>query len=251
MILNVFSDDNTDNLLLKLKSDTIILDNLVEIKAGLQAYEVGKGNPKQSRQDLIDRIYDFEYKFDETTYPYLEGKDVQRYYQGPHSSFLKYGNNLAAPRTFNIFSNPKIIIREITGHHPNSLIACYSNDIVLFNRSNIAINQKEDKVVDLKYVLALINSRLMSYYFQLNTAKAVRRLFPKIILKDLRKFPIKVVPTKEQNILIEIVDKIIKTKKQNPTADTTPLECEIDKLVYELYGLTEEEISIVEGVVNS
>jgi len=36
-------------------------------------------------------------------------------------------------------------------------------------------------------------------------------------------------------------------KKQNPDANTTALESEIDKLVYQLYGLTEEEIKIVEG----
>jgi hypothetical protein len=251
LILNVFSDDKTDKLLQKIKFDSTLLNDLVKIKAGLQAYEVGKGKPKQTRQDVTDRIYDYEYKFNGVTYPYLEGKDVQRYFQGPNSSFLKYGDNLAAPRTFDIFANPKIIIREITGQHPHSLIACYSEDIVLFNRSNIAINEKENSNVDLRYILALISSKLISYYFQLNTAKAVRRLFPKIILNDLRKFPIKVISKKEQSKFIDIVDNIIETKKQSPTADTTALESEIDQLVYELYGLTEEEIGIVEGSVNN
>jgi hypothetical protein len=37
-------------------------------------------------------------------------------------------------------------------------------------------------------------------------------------------------------------------KKPDPEADTTPLEREIDLLVYELYGLTEDEIAIVEGM---
>ena len=247
LILNVFSDDKTDELLLKVKSNTTILDDLVEIKSGLKAYEVGKGNPKQIRQDVTDRIYDYDYKFDDTTYPYLEGKDVQRYFQGSNSSFLKYGDNLAAPRTFDIFANPKIIIREITGEHPHSLIACYSNDVVLFNMSNIAINQKENSNIDLKYVLALINSKLISYYFQLNTAKAVRKLFPKIILKDLRKFPIKVISKDEQVQFVDLVDEIIETKKQSPSADTTSLESQIDQLVYQLYDLTEEEIAIIEN----
>jgi len=44
----------------------------------------------------------------------------------------------------------------------------------------------------------------------------------------------------------EIVDQILTAKKANPNADTTALEAEIDKLVYELYGLTDEEIAIVE-----
>ena len=44
-----------------------------------------------------------------------------------------------------------------------------------------------------------------------------------------------------------LVDKILAAKKQNPQTDTSHWELEIDKLVYELYGLTEEEIRIVEG----
>lgn len=47
--------------------------------------------------------------------------------------------------------------------------------------------------------------------------------------------------------LISLVDCILSAKKANPQADTSEWEKEIDKLVYELYGLTEEEIRIVEG----
>ncbi|HRC90185.1 MAG TPA: hypothetical protein PK910_09235 [Bacteroidales bacterium] len=44
-----------------------------------------------------------------------------------------------------------------------------------------------------------------------------------------------------------LVEKILSAKKENPQADTSNLEKEIDKLVYELYDLTEEEIGIVEN----
>ena len=47
--------------------------------------------------------------------------------------------------------------------------------------------------------------------------------------------------------LIALVNQILAAKKESPAADTTVLEKEIDKLVYELYGLTEEEIGIIEG----
>ena len=247
LILNVFSSDATDEFLLKIKKGSIFLNDIVDIRSGLKAYEVGKGTPKQTREDVTNRIYDFDHQFDENTFPYLEGKDVDRYVCHENSSFLRYGENLAAPRTFDIFSKPKIILREITGQHPHSLLACYSEETVLFNMSNIAINSKEGCDVELKYVLSLINSKLISYYFQLNTAKAVRRLFPKIILKDLRKFPIKKISLPEQKIFIDKVDRILERKKENPAAETSSLEAEIDQLVYELYGLTEEEIEIVEN----
>ncbi len=43
------------------------------------------------------------------------------------------------------------------------------------------------------------------------------------------------------------VDKILETKNQNPSADISHLEKQIDQLVYELYGLTQEEIKIIEN----
>jgi type II restriction/modification system DNA methylase subunit YeeA len=48
--------------------------------------------------------------------------------------------------------------------------------------------------------------------------------------------------------IINLVDPILSIKQQDPDADTSNLEKEIDQLVYELYNLTDEEIKIVEGV---
>ena len=44
-----------------------------------------------------------------------------------------------------------------------------------------------------------------------------------------------------------LVDQILSAKKQNPEADTSHLEKQIDQLVYKLYNLTEEEIKIIES----
>ena len=65
-------------------------------------------------------------------------------------------------------------------------------------------------------------------------------------MRDLRQFPIKVIPTEYQMLFITLVNTILDLKKENSSADTTDLEAEIDRLVYELYDLTEEEIAIVE-----
>ena len=112
--------------------------------------------------------------------------------------------------------------------------------------SNIAIIPKIESI-NLKYILALVNSKLIGYYFLNGTAKSVRKMFPKLILKDLRQFPIKKIPLRSQNVFIGIVDNILKRKEQDPSSDTTELENQIDQLVYELYELTDDEIKIIEG----
>ena len=50
----------------------------------------------------------------------------------------------------------------------------------------------------------------------------------------------------QQKTIIDRVESILATKNTNPSADTSRLESEIDQLVYTLYGLTPEEIAIIE-----
>ena len=61
--------------------------------------------------------------------------------------------------------------------------------------------------------------------------------------------PLIEIPKPDQQAIIEIVNKILALKKENPIADTTDLEAKIDQLIYQLYELTEEEIAIVEGSI--
>ncbi len=212
----VFSDEKSLSITDKLKSKAEILDNLVSIKAGLQAYEKNKGTPKQTSEDVKMRPYDYDYKFDETTFKYLEGKDVNRYYLQWSGLYLKYGDNLASPRTLDLFEGEKIIVREIAGKYPRCLLATFDDKLHLFNRSNIAIIKKQDSAITLRYVLCLLNSKVLSYWFIKNTAKSVRKMFPKIILKDLRLFPI-VIAEKEIQLKFELLaDSILlKTKEFN------------------------------------
>ena len=68
----------------------------------------------------------------------------------------------------------------------------------------------------------------------------------------MKNFPIPPINDANQPIAEQIemqVDEILAAKAANPDADTSNLENEIDKLVYDLYGLDEDEIAIVEGSV--
>ena len=93
-----------------------------------------------------------------------------------------------------------------------------------------------------------MNSKLITY-FALTENFIQRRsgAVPQIRLKQLKELPI-IIPDKETaNFLIDKVDQILSLKQDSPEADTAALEREIDFMVYALYGLSEEEIGIVEG----
>ncbi len=76
-----------------------------------------------------------------------------------------------------------------------------------------------------------------------------RNAFPKINTETLSTFPVPKYKAEYINI-ISLVDQIIDAKKSDPNADTTALETEIDRLIYQLYELTEAEIKMVEGETN-
>jgi len=101
--------------------------------------------------------------------------------------------------------------------------------------------------VALEYVLALINSKLLNFFHDSLRVKATD-LHPQILVGNLKKLPIKLTEEALQQKIVKLVSKIITTKKSNPDANTTTLEDEIDQQVYALYGLTPEEIKIVEAV---
>ena len=61
--------------------------------------------------------------------------------------------------------------------------------------------------------------------------------------------PIPRIAPVEQRPLTDLVDRILAAKDADPSAETGELEAEIDRLVYALYGLTDEEIAAVERAV--
>ncbi len=103
----------------------------------------------------------------------------------------------------------------------------------------------------LKYICGLLNSKPVSYFFKKWYSggglgdEGYR--YKKAFLGNL---PLPIPPSSNINIVKQIedlVDKILQAKKQNPRANTTEFEKQIDQLVYKLYGLTEEEIKILEN----
>ena len=106
---------------------------------------------------------------------------------------------------------------------------------------------------NLSYLLGILNSQFFLFAFKNYYAgghlgsKGVR--FKSEFMKN---FPVPPITQANQHITTEIetlVEKIIAAKHADQNADTSNLENEIDKLVYELYNLTEDEIAIVEGSV--
>jgi adenine-specific DNA-methyltransferase len=116
------------------------------------------------------------------------------------------------------------------------------------------------KNINLKYLLGILNSKLIYYWLDKKGKKQGDAL--QIDKAPILKIPINFLNLKNDseknyfNQMVSLVEHMLAIKKRKPQ---TPFEQEqlqreidatdaqIDRLVYELYGLTEEEIKIVEG----
>ena len=148
-------------------------------------------------------------------------------------------------RTKEIFEAPeKLLIQRITGGN-RPLKAAY-DEKKLYNKESINnLILKDDSDYSIKYILALFNSKLINWFY-VNRFTNESKLTVNLSKEYLSQIPIKKVNRKIQSEIVKIVETILFDKHKDYTTDTTSLEKEIDEMVYKLYGLTEEEIEIVE-----
>lgn len=212
-----------------------------EIIQGITPYDSARG---QSKEIIKNRAYHSHNCIDKTYGHWIEGKDLSRYYLGWSGEWLSYGPWLAAPRDKKFFEGKRILFREIPGKGKR-IQACITNEVCYYGHSISPFKPYPEYIEDLNYILAIINSRLISWFGALIMPNLCKDIFPKINPKDISILPIPNCTNKK--IFTNLVDHILSAKKIDSQADTSSLEAEIDRLVYDLYGLTKEEIDIVEG----
>jgi hypothetical protein len=217
-----FEDISTEfSLLKKIEANTVPISQISKIMRGL---EFGRNRIK----DVGD-------------IPFISGSTICKY-GITKISFIDKEILKEFSKEKMFFEKERILIRE-TG---SIITALYLDGLLYSNRSlfNILIT---DTKFDTKFVLGCLNSKVLQFYYQ-TKFKAETELFPKIRIIQARELPIPTISPTAQQPIISLVEKILSAKKENPTADTSALEAEIDKLVYVLYGLTEEDIAVIESV---
>ncbi len=170
------------------------------------------------------------------------GKSINRYSILEKDLYLKYGDFLA--RNWNnktFYETPKIIMRE-TG---NRIIATLDLNYTYLLSSLYSIYPINNNNLDsLKYILALLNSNFVSFYIRKIAFDLTEGAFTKVRTNQLGKLPIPQISEEEQAPFIELVDIILAKKEKGE--DTKIEENKIDRMVYELYDLSYEEVKIVE-----
>jgi type I restriction-modification system DNA methylase subunit len=262
-IYNKTVDNNFVTFYRELKSDEKTLDKILDCRdAGINYQRVGTGMKEKGKSDLSDRLlYEADKPEKTSDKEYLKGEDIGRYFiryktgrfvRTNFKGFIK-DNEVVRLDTKTYSVVPKILWRQ-TAEKP---IATLDEKGAWFGRS-IQAGILIDKNFDIKYILALLNSKYLSYIY-VQSVKELGRVFPQVKLNKIKQLPIKIIPLEKQQPLINLVDKMLSLNKRlneigdKKTDERARIEeeirktdAEIDEFVYKIYGITDEEKKIIE-----
>jgi len=255
---NVFVFTNT--LIKKLDSYKKFNDFFLIKDVGYNYWSIGRG---KIRGDSIgSRILYSGDKQNNTDIPYYKGSNIQKYILNTPSQYLRYDyakylkkNDVFRFTPELLETKPKIIYRQTS----SSLIAAIDNN-GYHNDKTVHIILPKDTLndnIDLKYVLALFNSKLLNYFYQFMTEEK-GRAFAQVKTINVKNLPFILPDKTKHDALVSLVDKMLDLKQKEAaevsdhlktviTRQIDAIDKAIDTAVYELYNLTAEEIKIVES----
>ena len=258
----------------KIKACSFLLDDACYINYGAQMSSKTKG--KFGKDHVIRASRTSAY-----CKPMVSGRDLHRYsltWAGKYVDW-SFADQMYGPRWPRFFESPKLMIRDITGTHrieatlDESGMYCDHTILCAVRKCDIAGDREfaKDELamssrINPRYLCGIVASRLLSAYcYFVLTGEGVRigggfHTYPHTI----RQFPIRAIDFKNKadkaahDRMVKLVERMLELNKKLAAAkspidkERLPREIEatdrqIDQLVYQLYGLTDDEIRIVEA----
>ena len=238
-----------------------VLGDYCYISKGMVLYsEEGLFTNKDLISDIPDSIH---------CRKYIEAKDIERY-EIQRTRYIEYDTDrvpdkVSRPTFRQLYNVPKLMTNclgelkvtvDINEHYicqQGLRLAVLWKDIKEIENKSISSSIKKHSKysrkemealsasIDLRYILGIMASKLGRELLTLQRAGDYH-----IVPEHIRNIPIAYATQKQQKKIVNLVDEILESKQKDPSVDTSALESEIDCLIYQLYGLTEEEIKIVE-----
>ena len=250
------SDTSELSILSRIEHEKKILADESEMFYGIKVYQVGKGKPPQTEEIRATKPFTSETQITKEFLPFYDGKHIGRYQlHWKANNWLRYGPWLAEPRVPEKFEGEKLLIRKIVGE---TLIATYVPDTSYCNTLLYVVKLSKNARFSYKYLLGVLNSKLIGWYFRKKFQISAEDTFPQILIRDIMQFPISFVTKTTHDNMVLMVDTMLELHKQvqsvNGSQEKEHLENQIettdaaiDRLVYDLYGLTDEEITAIES----
>ncbi|WP_299097938.1 N-6 DNA methylase [uncultured Winogradskyella sp.] len=171
---------------------------------GVKVYQKGKGKPKQTSVEKENNVFVSKENTDYFDFPYVS-QGIGRYYYQTQNEFISYGEWLAEPRKIEYFNSPKIVVREII--NPRIFASYIEEPAVVKNIAAVIINK--DKDYPIKFLLGLINSKLLTFYVNEQSPKSNNKSYPSFNSRLLKEIPIAICTDIEKNKIIVKTEALI------------------------------------------
>ena len=166
--------------------------------------------------------------------PVITGKEARRY-TIPYCT--KWIDASDVVKSLDNYKQHKVLIRQV-GSCINATIDTQSGVTTQSVYALFPIATKER--LHLNALLGILNSKLFNFFYKLVSGD--KQMFTRIILENIKALPY---PDMYSPIIV-VIDQKVALLMSNIEHDTATLESEIDLLVYHLYGLTYDEVLIVD-----
>jgi adenine-specific DNA-methyltransferase len=201
-------------------------------------YEIKIGNAE------VVPLEDIKIRFPKTYAYIIEHEKIFKARESGKAGKMQHWHAYIYPKNLSKFEQPKLSSMEICANHPNVTL---NHDKLYHTTKAYSWVKKQETKESYEYLLAIANSKLLWWFLKItgDTLQGDARTFKTNYLNPYP-LPKKLTDEFDAEISKKVIE-VLSLKKDNPKADTTALEREIDLMVYELYGLTQEEIEIVEN----
>jgi hypothetical protein len=236
----LFFDQASKDLIAKIEKDSVDLGGIVKFSSGL----IGKNG----QDSIISRTK----KGEKWIKGIISGGEINKYVIFPEGNYLLYDKTkIKSGYECVDYFKEKLFMRQ-TG---DSLICAYDRDDLLA-LNNVHIGNLIDEKLSLRFITAIINSKILDYYYK-SISLETGRAMAQTDIETVESLPIKKLTSVKQKPFIDIVDKILSITKSADyltnalkQVKVKEYQRQIDQLAYEAYELTKDEIKIVENSTN-
>lgn len=247
----IFSKESA-SIFQKIHSSPTQLGDWFKISRGVQPYS----RKKHAEEQIKKRFLHADFQESQDYLPELQGNELSRYFIYPErTSYLKYSDEIASIRPMKMFEGKRIALRRLLTRKFR-LQASLATETMI-TTDNVLNLVPQAKNVPVEFTLGILNSRFISWTYVNTSMIAQKDDFPQVFIRALASIRLPAYNANQCDNMTQLVTTILDLHKQLhaaklPQAQTIlkrqieATDRQVDRLVYALYGLTEEEIEIIE-----
>lgn len=229
-IIDTTSSSLEKNIFKKIEEGSLLLSEFIRFSRGIKTSDDKRFIINEQRNSDCKKVY--------------RGRNLKAYQLNWNGEYIWYRPDLmrqkvgCVPHTKEFFDVPEKLVTQRVNSSRQLLVAYDNQQNYFLDTTNVSNYSTWNGKTPLKYLCGLLNSKLINFWY------CKKYLMPTIGGYELHSIPIKT--TNDYRPIITLVDEAISAAQNNNLIVLSQKMKEIDKIVYDIYGLTDAEIKIIE-----